>query len=314
MTPERRRAIVSVLLPLLLVVLFALWIRKVELTGPDSNVVTTTSAFVATFVSLLAILLKNSLDRRAELRAEIESSRHAVMAAEAEKRLKLEASIRAVQLLSRPDGVPASDIQCAGALFTLSSLGQHALALPLTAKLLASGNVDSSTAAEILGLAFTTNDPAVQTRAAILLAEYADHFVSDQGADVPRALLEPRPTISRDARFWIPIALGRMLMARPLARWLTDLRYNAYPIMVALTVAWRNEAAPELRGALEAILKEVLDAFPNSGQFHHETGLLVFSEIRAQLQSGSPRGAAADLVENLRRWRSDVEDTTATTA
>lgn len=303
MTQERRRAFVSALLPLVLTVLLALWLWRLELTGRDPQVLTTTSALFATLVSLLAVLLKNSLDRRAEIRAHLETSRHAAMAADAENRLKLEASIRAVQLLSRPDGTPASDIQCAGALFTLASLGQHALALPLTAKLLASGKIDSSTAAEVVGLAFSANDAAVQSRAANLLAEYANYFVSDRGADVPRPLLEPRPVIGRDARFWIPIALGRMLMARPLARWLTDLRYSAYAIVVALTVAWRSENALELRGALEDILREVLDAFPDLGQFHHEAGLIVFSEIRAQLSQGSARGAAADLVEKLRSWR-----------
>lgn len=314
MTQERRRAFVSALLPLLLTVLLALWLWKLELTGRDPQILTTTSAFFATLVSLLAVLLKNSLDRRAEIRAQLESSRHAAMAAEVENRLKLEVSIRAVQLLSRPDGAPASDIQCAGALFTLASLGHHALALPLTAKLLATGKIDSSTAAEVVGLAVSANDGTVQSRAAILLAEYADSFVSDRGADVPRPLLEPLPMVGRDARFWIPIALGRMLMARPLARWLTDLRYNAYSIIVALTVAWRNESAPELRGALEAILSEVLDAFPNLGQFHHETGLIVFSEIRTQLRQGSARGAAADLVEKLRSWRSGIDVAASPTA
>src|SRR4051794_25832646 len=55
-------------------------------------------------LSLVGVLLKNSIDLRAEARGRTESERNAILQREAEGRLRLEAAIRAVQLLANPSG------------------------------------------------------------------------------------------------------------------------------------------------------------------------------------------------------------------
>jgi hypothetical protein len=308
MARHERYALLPALSVLAIVAVFGAWLWRLRPTptlaaDPQLKLVAATSGFLATLVSLLAILLKHSLDRRAELRAQLEAARNEEMAREAENRLKLEASIRAIQLMSGPSGLPALDIQRAGALFTLAGLGQHALSLQLTGQLLATKELDAATAAEIIDMALSVSDPDIQSRAAVLLYESASHFLTPTGAEIPRSVLDWRPGFPRDVRFWAPIALGRILLARPLAHWRGELKYVAFPIVTALVLAWRSEKAPELKEGLEAVLIEVLDAFPDLGQFHHETGILVFDDIRAQLRQVPVRGAMADLTSAIGNWR-----------
>jgi hypothetical protein len=67
---------------------------------------------------IIAGLLKHSIDKRnADLRDD------------AEKRLKLEAAVRTLQLFSTSTGDPTPKDQRVGALFALSSLGQYELSL-----------------------------------------------------------------------------------------------------------------------------------------------------------------------------------------
>src|SRR4051812_31251475 len=77
---------------------------------------------ITSTVALVGVSLKNALDRRTEARTQAENERNALMSQDAERRLRLDTAVRAVQLLSTGSGGLAPPIQRAGALFTLCSL------------------------------------------------------------------------------------------------------------------------------------------------------------------------------------------------
>lgn len=54
---------------------------------------------ITALVSLLGVSIKHALDRRTEARIEMESERNAIVARDAERRLKLDTAIRAIQTL-----------------------------------------------------------------------------------------------------------------------------------------------------------------------------------------------------------------------
>jgi len=89
-------------------------------------------------------------NEEAEKRLQLDSDRSASMQQEAEQRLTLEAATKVIQLFATSDGHDAPSTQIAGGLLTLSSLGQHSLAILLTADLLGRKKIGGSTACEVI--------------------------------------------------------------------------------------------------------------------------------------------------------------------
>lgn len=85
---------------------------------------TLVGALIAASLTLVGVLLKHSLDER-----------NLQLADDTNARLRLEASIKAVELLTVADGQPASQTRQAGALFVLANLGQVELALTLLSEI-----------------------------------------------------------------------------------------------------------------------------------------------------------------------------------
>src|SRR5690606_5158659 len=81
-------------------------------------------------VALVGIVIKYSVDERSARMAAAEAARNHVLALDAAKRNRIEAAIRAVDLLSE-NNQNATNHQMGGAVLALSSLGEHDLAVAL---------------------------------------------------------------------------------------------------------------------------------------------------------------------------------------
>src|SRR5256885_16625935 len=100
------------------------------------------------------------------------------------------------------------------------------------------------------------------------------------GTEVPRALANWIPGLSDYVRQWGILALGKIMCARPLAEWSADLRYEAYYVIGALSIAWTEEKIPRLKQDTGAILRQLLLAFQETRELFHPRMTLDTNSIR----------------------------------
>ncbi len=127
---------------------------------------------LAAVVTLVGTVVKYSIDDRNARLASIESSRNYALALEAEKRNRIEASIRAVDLLSEnnKDSTPS---QIGGSLLALVSLGEFDLAVTLLSELWSTGLTSTNIAEVVLREALKSGSTITQISASTILEQNA---------------------------------------------------------------------------------------------------------------------------------------------
>ena len=263
-------------------------------------------AVLAGCISLVGILFKESYDRRSEDRAQMESDRALAAGREAEKRLQLEAAIKAIQLFAKPDGSESLPIQRAGALFMLSSLSHHELALALASELLRDKGVGPNVVAAVIDDALRSNDQRAQEQAITLLYASAGQMLTKNGFDFPSLLLNGSDGLPRYVREWSAIALATLVLARPLVIWRQQL-FDVYGALAGLALMWLKEEDEELKADLSAILNAVLRAFPDLENLRHPARFIDITAIRNAVAGTRPFTlGAAGVVVKFDKWLADA--------
>jgi hypothetical protein len=281
---------------------------------PAAAAIAFVGVLITAITSALGIFLKYSIDVRAEERLSIDSKRNRALQSEgeerlriesernastqqqAEDRLKLEAATEVVKLLAMPDGRLPPHIQRAGALFTLSSLGQHQLTIALVSELLPKGQLESRTAASLLNTALMSGDTDTQGQTVGLLLENIDRFLTTNGFEFPDIIMRG-DAVGQYVRDWSPILLGKLLLSRPLEHW-QQYPYAANAIIAAIALSWfdKNENAG-------AILQIILPAFPQLQHLIHPKRSIDVDAVRSAVAALAPKtAAAASLCADLQLW------------
>jgi len=263
---------------------------------PNSKVVAAALALVGAFfgsaVTLTGILLKHSIDIRS-----------GALALEAEKRLKLEAAMKAIQLFTTNKGDPAPAIQITGALFGLSSLGQIDLTLALARQLIVAGILAPDAVSHLMDQALQARDQAIRETAVNILVSYPDSVLVPPGsACVPDSLCNGVANQQPYVKGWAAIVLGSVIAARPPKKW--EFRELAY-LVASLVLVWQQQTDEDNKRDSAAILKQVLLAMSGYDSIEHPVKTVDLEEIRRTLASsdGKPTGScASELVERLRKW------------
>ncbi len=270
--------------------------------------ITFVGAFITAVGTVFGIVLKYSTDVRAQAlqeqaaeRLRLESDRNDVLQRQAEDRLKLEAAMEAVKLLARADGELAPDVQRAGALFTLASLGAHQLTVELLRELMAKKQIETATASRLINVVITKGDEETQREAAWLLFDNAETFLTPAGFEFPESFLNG-DTLPTYVREWTALALVKVLVARPLTEW-QKVRSMANTIIAALVLAWLQEQDTRLRRDLGAALTSILAAFADVEILYHPKREINVIDVKAQLTGeAAVSSMAASLSEQLGTW------------
>jgi len=274
-----------------------------------AEVLTFVGGLIGAVISVLGVLLKYSIDRRTESRQAAEFQRSEAAKEQEERRLKLEAATKVIQLFVTSDGKEAPSTQIAGGLLTLASLGQLSLALDLTNLLLQQKKLDAGTAALVIDQALQqTDNEEVQINAIGLLLHHPADMLSPDGFEFPMTILNWDATLGSYAREWAPVALGRMITKRPLSSWRSDFDTKANAVIAALALGWLHPTDETLKNDCAVILGRMLRAFPNTGTLRHPKELIDTDKIRAELGSLPAGTAAADVVvAALDKWISETD-------
>ena len=297
-------ASVLVLFAGLIAVMWRLGFFSFTGTDPSSKIVVGAFALVGSFAaaagSIVGVLLKHSID-----------SRTAMLQRDAEQRLKLEAAISALQLFSTSSGSPSPAIQRDGALFTLASLDQHELTLALVADMLRKNELAAGTASSLLNQALLRGKADVQIQAITVLDDNAANLLTAEGVEIPACLENWDPSLSAYVREWAPIALGKVMAARPAQVWSSKYPYNRNGIIASLALAWENERDTQLKNDVGGILRGVISPFPAIGTLRHPRMALDIESIRAKVASLAPLSSQADqIVHRLAQWSDPAGDAT----
>jgi hypothetical protein len=168
-------------------------------------------AFFGTAFTFVAALLKHSIDVR-----------NVDQARETEQRLRLETSIRAVELLTE-QGKKAPPTRQAGSLFVLGSLDQLDFALALLGEIWPKRHVSPGAAVWVVNRALESGDEQIQTNGALVLLANADKL-KDTWVDScwewpPCLTVAWTNDIAVGAREVLLNALLKVLQSKPKNQW-----------------------------------------------------------------------------------------------
>ena len=260
-------------------------------TDPSAKVVAASIAVVGGFFgSILAFagaLLTYSIQQRAE------------------KRQGLEAVIRAVGLLTTPSGAPVSATQRAGVLFALESLEMLPMTLTMLRQMLATDEIDRTTAVQILDRGLCSGEDDVAVESATLLHEAAPKLVAAGGYVFPQCADLDWPTrLPERAREMIALARMRLTLSLPRRQWQVG---DLFSHTAGLIAAWRSEKSERIKRDVGLFLKGLLTIYEDGGILYPPAGPVRVDEVRRELAAVSdpnakPTALGRPLIEGLKEW------------
>ena len=150
-------------------------------------------------IILIGTVVKYSIDDRNAQLAAVEADRNHRLAVQAEKRNRIEAAIRAVDLLSE-NNLNTTEIQIGGAVLALVSLGELDLAVALLAQLWPPGLTSAHVAEVVLKQALKIGSEDTQISAATVLAQNAHQIQQEQMIFWPIGVLQWRTDLADNCR------------------------------------------------------------------------------------------------------------------
>ncbi len=220
-----------------------------------------------------------------ENRLQIEMEHNSILRAEGERRLKLEAAIQAVNLLSTSAGVDVPQTQRAAVLFTLADLGLLDLTITMLNQMLFTEKIDSNSAIWVINRCLETNNVHLQTEAAELLNKYHYKFLLERGESVFPRLLDlswnvELPELARQEA-------SRALMSMIVARCYKELNVGFFDAnVVTLISIWKTEASKIIKRNVGLFLNEILKVYEQGDTLSPPSGDIMIDEILAELEVG----------------------------
>jgi hypothetical protein len=234
---------------------------------------------VATSLTFIGVLLKHSIDERTLRQTE-----------NTEGRLRLETSIRAVELLTE-NGKPATATRQAGALFVLASLNQLDFALALLREIWPKREISPDAALWVVDRALLSGDEMLQVQASQLLYSNANSLSTAGGYEFPDSVNQKWTNdIPSYARSFVLNAYMEMLLSRPCDDW--DLK-ELTSVVVQFDEIRKVDASSRLR--YSAIL--CLDALLNSRRFGN-VSMIIFG-LRGEIDIDELRSEVGVLLSEM---------------
>jgi hypothetical protein len=270
-----------VLISVVLLVLFAaaaalLWrlgVFDAETQASNAQVLAAALGLVGVLVTaaltFVGVLLKHSIDARTLQQT-----------AETEGRLRLETSIRAVELLTE-EGKPATPTRQAGALFVLANLNQLDFAFALLGQMWANREIGPGAATWVINRLLLHGDPSLQAEAAVLLYVNAETLATPAGYEFPQCVnLQWKDDLSQSAREFLVSAFGAMILAKKSDEWDSG---DIGAFVTQLDVIRKKEQERYIRNGAVSLLGALLEARPMTGILYAPDGVLDVDEVMAEL-------------------------------
>lgn len=207
-------AIAVLLISVLLMWLLGLFRHPQDDTGAKSLAAAfgLVGAVLSSVVALVGTIIKYSIDDRNARQAALEATRNYTLALQTEQRNRIEAAIRAVDLLSE-NNRDATASQMGGALLALNNLGELDLAVSLLAQLWPSGKTTAAVADVILRSALGSASTETQASASTVLYQNAQRINQGNYHIWPLPDLSWSTALSDSTRWALARAAGEWLLS-----------------------------------------------------------------------------------------------------
>jgi hypothetical protein len=243
---------------------------------------------VAAALTFIGVLFRRSIDERTLLQQQA-----------TEGRLRLETSIRAVELLGA-QGQPATPPQQAGALFVLTNLGQLDFALALLAEIWPRDEISASAASWIVEAGILSSDEDQQNEACLqLFVNAAKMYSPPMGLQVPESLNGKWPNqIAESARGSLLRAIITLLLSRGAEEWTRDEKSWFALEFKTIIVA---DHATQIRDGAVLCLDALLTSPRSAGELIESTQLQSqFRTLARSIKMESLNPGISELVERMR--------------
>lgn len=254
--------------------------------------ITLLGTFFTAMMTFVGLVLKRSLDLR-----------NLALKREAEKRLKLDTAIKAVELFKDASG-NASSSEAAGALFGLTSLGESHFALRLLEHLWPKNQVETPAAIWVINRCLQSENPDIQELAAELLKDNASRLPDGLGYKVwPSAFsIEWNPSLSYFARESLLWARIHALLSKDFDYW----KLSAFNLdIVWLSIILDTDPSPTIREGCAAFLSKILKIYDSQEdrKLVLPTRELPIEVLRSNIETsyGSSFYAGNDIQQELAR-------------
>ncbi len=278
-----------------------------------SKVVAAALALVGTFaaaaVTMVGLVLKHAIDEQTLRQHEAESDRAEATRRDAERRLGLEAAVKALQLLSTSTGAPTSQSQRDGALFMLATFDQHELALQLASDLLAKSELSPGTACIIMDRALVRGDENARNSAIGVLHSHAARMATGTEICMPDSIMSWGPGLPAYVREWATNAIAELMVSQPVAVWTGALKYECNALVSALAIGWSEETDASLKVFQGSVLHRVLAAVPSvTGHLRHPRQRIDVAAIRNAVSDAKyATDCHGSLIPRLSEWATAVK-------
>ena len=234
---------------------------------------------VTASVSLIALVVKTSLDNRTQRLERIEAERNHKLAKEAERRNRIDTVIRAVALLG-VDGRNATQHQISGALLALVSLEEHKLAVALAGHLWPSNLLSRRAIAQIVKEGFNAGSEDVQYSVAMLLRENPDKMQdSNRHLLWPSGDLEWPSTAPPKCRITLVIAAMQAFIEelRRTKEWM--------PTATAVLVNALRDEEPQVQNLAECVLRPFAERASDTAFIQIGAKVVSIADVREALST-----------------------------
>lgn len=227
-------------------------------------------------VALVGTMFKYSIDDRNARQAAVDANRNYALALTAEKRNRIEAAIRAVDLLGENND-EATPNQQVGALLALNSLKEVDLALALLPTLWRSDVITPEVAEIVIGEGIRSPSEDTQTRASTVLFTFADKLDALDTHAWPIAELGWDANLATDARRGLIFAAIRWLLAE------ISRDSSALPFAAAVLYHALEDPDSSIRGTAGASLQVLAEELPEESSVYAGTEVVSVADIAAKL-------------------------------
>lgn len=240
---------VMVIISITIVIIFVLFIGIIwklgllTITGddPNSKIVAASIALIgglfSSVITIIGLILKHSID----LRSIGIQERNIALEKEAENRLKIEAAIKSIGLLSTSSGQEVNDLQKTGVILTLGNLNMFSLALSLSEELIKKSSLSMDSYTWLIDKCITDGDNVVREQAILCFSSHISKLLVPGGnAYFPATFLDFNSlnNLTVSSRGHIVDIIIDLITERPFNEWNIDILSTCYQNLYNI---WKTE-------------------------------------------------------------------------
>jgi hypothetical protein len=296
-------SIVLLVLVIAMVIMFQ-WIINFKFTGDEDSVKIVSSVIVfwggliTAVITLFGVLLKHSTD-----------TKNNNLKAEAENRLKLEAGIKAIELLSESADKTVCENRRSAVLHMLTSLKMHELALALLQQMLAKEQIDALTAAQILDQCLRLRNEELNKLSAEMFRDYSSKLLTDNGgAETLESLSMKWPLeLGLYIKQSLQIGLMKLLLSRPYKEWDRE-TFNSF--IYTFYIISQTETDTHIKNAIGLFTKETLSLYNDKTYFYTSEGSISIESMLLKLSDitiSKCLKLETELIKKMKTWCTEAK-------